>query len=433
MKLHLAAVACLLVVAASLGGCATITKGHTQGFTVKTDPPGAECEITKKGAYVGVINPTPGTLQLQKGAAALNVACKKDGHLDASGTASSSVQGWTFGNLLVGGVIGFAVDAGSGAMHEYQTEMSLRLLPARFDSEASRELYFSAWKADIGKQFEQTREQVRSKCARDQCDKLLSAVNVKEEEALREAESGRKAAKITPSTANIGPSASASTATIPPLESKDRLPASNAIVLPPEPLPDPALIVRVGDKWRYKLSDRGRALGSIAVEVIQSGDQLVRERFTRDGYADFSAERQLRVAFNPSQFQTPISFPGGYQLPELSPYLDSGAELHVGQHWDNVSGVFFMPHVGKKTLVARVQVFKQESVHVPAGTFMAWRVDAESEENSTTPGVRARVRCSYWYAPEVRRTVKMTLDSIVSISAHSTTETYELVSFDLGK
>ena len=92
-----------------------------------------------------------------------------------------------------------------------------------------------------------------------------------------------------------------------------------------------------------------------------------------------------------------------------------------------------MPHVGKKTLTSRVQVFKQESVHVPAGTFMAWRVDAESEENSTTPGVRARVRCSYWYAPEVRRTVKMTLDSIVSISSHSTIETYELVSFDLGR
>ena len=432
MKLHLTAFACVFVVAASLGGCATITKGHTQGFTVKTDPPGAQCEITKKGAYVGVINPTPGTLQLQKGAAALDVACKKDGYLDASSTASSSVQGWTFGNLLVGGIIGLAVDAGSGAMHQYQTEISLKLLPARFDSEASRDSYFTAWKTDIRNEFEKTREQIRSKCAKDQCDKLLSAVNGKEEEALREAELGRKAAKIIPSTANLAPSTSPSTAAIAPIESKDRLPASNAVVVPPEPSPDRALTVRVGDRWRYKLSDRGRTLGSIAVEVIQSGDQLVRERFTREGYKDFAAERELRVAFDPSRFQTPVSFPGGYQLPELSPYLDSGAELHVGQRWDNVSGVFFMPNIGKKTLVTRVQIFKQESVHVPAGTFMAWRVDAESEEDSTS-GVRVRVRCSYWYAPEVRRTVKMTLDNIASISAHSTVETYELVSFDLGK
>ena len=431
MKLHLTAVVCVLVVAAATSGCATITKGHTQGFTVKTDPPGAECEITKKGAYVGVINPTPGMLQLQKGAAALNVACKKDGYLDASSTASSSVQGWTFGNLILGGVIGLAVDAGSGAMHEYQTEISLRLLPARFDSEASRESYFSAWKTDIRKQSEQTREQVRSKCPKDQCDKLLSAVNAKEEEALRGAEVGRMAAKITPSTANLGPSASPATATIPPLESKDRLPASNPVVLPPEPVSDPALMVRVGDKWKYKMSDRGRTLGSITVEVIQSSNQLVRERFTRDGYKDFEAQRELRVAFNPSRFQTPISFPGGYQLPELSPYLASGAELHAGQHWDNVSGVFFMPNIGKKTLMTRVQIFKQESVNVPAGTFMAWRMDADSEEDSTS-GVRVRVRCSYWYAPEVRRTVKMTLDSIASIGAHSTIETYELVSIDLG-
>ena len=90
-----------------------------------------------------------------------------------------------------------------------------------------------------------------------------------------------------------------------------------------------------------------------------------------------------------------------------------------------------MPNIGKKTLMTRVQIFKQESVNVPAGTFMAWRMDADSEDDSTS-GVRVRVRCSYWYAPEVRRTVKMTLDSIASIGAHSTIETYELVSIDLG-
>ena len=136
----------LFVTALLTSGCATIVKGSSQGVTVKTDPPGATCDLSKQGTSVGIVNPTPGTVQLGKGASALDVICKKPGYLDASAKLSSSFQGWTLGNALLGGIVGIVVDAGSGAMHEYQSEISMKLLPESFgsiDSITSMQAYAS--------------------------------------------------------------------------------------------------------------------------------------------------------------------------------------------------------------------------------------------------------------------------------------------------
>ena len=45
----------------------------------------------------------------------------------------------------------------------------------------------------------------------------------------------------------------------------------------------------------------------------------------------------------------------------------------------------------------------------------------------------AVVKCTYWYAPEVKRTVKMNLYMKASTDAYTNNETYELVSFEQGK
>src|SRR6185436_19391524 len=110
--------AILAILAAAViltSGCATIVKGRSQSVTVRTDPPGATCELSKQGQSLGVVNPTPGTVQLGKGAAALDVSCKRLGYLDATAKVSSSFQGWTLGNAILGGIVGIVVDAGSGA------------------------------------------------------------------------------------------------------------------------------------------------------------------------------------------------------------------------------------------------------------------------------------------------------------------------------
>ena len=59
----------------------------------------------------------------------LVVECKKDNLLPAGGTFQSSSNGGVWGNILAGGVIGYAVDAGSGAGFDYPTQLLVNFNP----------------------------------------------------------------------------------------------------------------------------------------------------------------------------------------------------------------------------------------------------------------------------------------------------------------
>jgi hypothetical protein len=113
-----------------VAGCATIVEGSDQSVTVITDPAGAECELRRQGEVLAVINPTPGTVTVDKSQHNITVRCRREGFEDAVGTFDSEFQGMTAGNILFGGVIGLGVDAASGAMHEYDNTVTIILREA---------------------------------------------------------------------------------------------------------------------------------------------------------------------------------------------------------------------------------------------------------------------------------------------------------------
>ena len=98
--------------------CASLTTGTNQPLSVTTEPEaGANCKLQNdKGTYY--INNTPGTVTVSKSFGDMTVFCKKD---EKSGVTKvkSSAKAMTFGNILVGGVIGAAVDVGTGAGYDY--------------------------------------------------------------------------------------------------------------------------------------------------------------------------------------------------------------------------------------------------------------------------------------------------------------------------
>ena len=49
--------------------------------------------------------------------------CGKEGYQNGRGILNSGFQGWTLGNLVLGGIVGLAVDAGSGAINEYPSSI----------------------------------------------------------------------------------------------------------------------------------------------------------------------------------------------------------------------------------------------------------------------------------------------------------------------
>ena len=121
----------LLFVAAMLclGGCATVIKGSSQDILIDSDPQGASCELTRSGVILGQVNPTPAKFKVSRDKDALSVACNKAGYGTGRTTVESKFNGATFGNILLGGVIGVVVDASSGANYTYPEQIMVVLPP----------------------------------------------------------------------------------------------------------------------------------------------------------------------------------------------------------------------------------------------------------------------------------------------------------------
>jgi len=109
--------------------CASITAGTTQAVAVNTAPrDGAECQLTnEKGSWT--VPKTPGSTTVTKAYGELAVTCKHpDGH-KGSTTMQSTTAGAAFGNIIAGGIIGAAVDMGSGAAYTYPASVLVAMSP----------------------------------------------------------------------------------------------------------------------------------------------------------------------------------------------------------------------------------------------------------------------------------------------------------------
>ena len=119
----------LVFAAALLGACASIVEGTDQSIAVSSHPSGAFCILEREGGQIGAVNPTPGTVRIEKSTEDITVLCSKPGYQDSIGVLVSEFEGMTAGNLIFGGVVGLAVDAGSGAMYYYPPSIIVELPP----------------------------------------------------------------------------------------------------------------------------------------------------------------------------------------------------------------------------------------------------------------------------------------------------------------
>ena len=104
-----------------LSGCATVTRGSKEAFAIETDPVGAKADVTDARGMVSCH--TPCSVKVKR-RGPLHIVITKEGYEVLRTTISSSIDGGgaagMAGNVLVGGLIGAAVDAGSGAMHSHK-------------------------------------------------------------------------------------------------------------------------------------------------------------------------------------------------------------------------------------------------------------------------------------------------------------------------
>ena len=102
-----------------LPACATILKGTTQEVKLTSEPAGAACTFDRTGAQLGVVPATPGRVMLQRSSLEMVVTCTKPGFEKTAQTVKGNFNGATFGNILLGGIVGAVVDASSGANYSF--------------------------------------------------------------------------------------------------------------------------------------------------------------------------------------------------------------------------------------------------------------------------------------------------------------------------
>jgi hypothetical protein len=192
------------IILTSTCGCSTLTTGTSQSVTVNTDPTGAVCTLSRKGTAIAVVNPTPGTVSVDKSKNDISVLCKKDGYEEGAGVFDSKFQGMTFGNILFGGLIGLAIDAGSGAINKYPSMLTISMIPSEFKSAAECDAFFETMKANYISDIRKKTEQVDAMCIdsgsdenkKDACNMEKKALDEEREKRLAEIERKRAVARI---------------------------------------------------------------------------------------------------------------------------------------------------------------------------------------------------------------------------------------------
>jgi hypothetical protein len=100
-----------------------------QEVTVNTVPSDANCTFIRNGQRIAEVSRSPGSAVIKKTGADLMIDCTKPGYQDASVVDRSDVAAATFGNLILGGLIGVIIDAVDGSIHKYDAAVAVTLVP----------------------------------------------------------------------------------------------------------------------------------------------------------------------------------------------------------------------------------------------------------------------------------------------------------------
>jgi len=114
---------------ASLANCSSIVDGTSQEMVINTNPPGANCTLMRNGMPVGSVSSTPGAVLVEKTKYDITVKCDKHGYQEATFYDKSGVADATFGNIVLGGGIGWAIDSADGADNKYTSPINLSMVP----------------------------------------------------------------------------------------------------------------------------------------------------------------------------------------------------------------------------------------------------------------------------------------------------------------
>lgn len=103
----------LALTSLSLSSCCAIVNGRTQDVQFNASPAGAKLMID--GQDRGTV---PQTVSLKR-SEKHTIRIEAPGYAPYEATLDGSMSGWVFGNIALGGLIGLAIDFGTGAVYAF--------------------------------------------------------------------------------------------------------------------------------------------------------------------------------------------------------------------------------------------------------------------------------------------------------------------------
>lgn len=103
----------VLITALFLSSCATIVSSSTQGISFVSTP--KKADIIINGVSRGR---TPAVIDLKRKKQNYKIEIEKEGYESHTVFIDRKINGWVWGNILGGGLIGLVVDYSTGAMYK---------------------------------------------------------------------------------------------------------------------------------------------------------------------------------------------------------------------------------------------------------------------------------------------------------------------------
>jgi len=188
-----------------LTGCASIVSSNKSTTYIETDPENARCELHAQD-FKRVIQ-TPNSINLPAEASPITIACSAPGYRTTTQNLEASYDGWIIGNVLFGGIIGFAVDAGRGAGKKFPSQYMIVLDPESFASIEARDLYYDTRVESIKNKYNPVIKKATTQCeeknqrsgtfnANNDCATEIKAVEAQRDKEIEEMEKRRASSKI---------------------------------------------------------------------------------------------------------------------------------------------------------------------------------------------------------------------------------------------
>lgn len=126
-------------------GCATIMKGSDQQIKINSTPTAAKVIVKSTDGMVIFDGTTPATVKLSKKKEYI-VTVTMEGYKESTANITKQgIEGWFWGNIICGGLIGIVVDITSGSINKLAPEeVSIEMKTAYLENQEETFVLFQA-------------------------------------------------------------------------------------------------------------------------------------------------------------------------------------------------------------------------------------------------------------------------------------------------